>query len=277
MKNIDEILKKAKPEVPELPKYFAQNILQKINEQSLSIAPQKVLKSKNNWFYFTIGILLLGLALVSTNNAIFEVQMSGSLELLSFGTQYTTDFMQYLPLDMIVPTLLIISISSWLLWRSHLIKRGVAIIVAGSFLVTSVGGSALAATSINEQIQSRVINEKSDIPVISWFYKERARYHMKHPEIQMGKVIEKNSDYVVILNPYGETQKIHLPSGMEVKLGQYIRLNGKSRNGEFEAKAMQHCNPTRVGKYFSGMGEMMKNGMKGKMMKHHQMMHGRSN
>jgi len=271
MKNIDEILKKSKPEVPELPISFSSDVLLKIKEQGLTISSQKMTSPIVNWFSFIIGLGLLMVALLTTNNAIYEVQMSGSLELLSFGTQYVSDFAKYLPLDIIIPSLLITAISSWLLVRSHMIKRGVALIVAGSFLVTSVGGSALASTSINSKIQASVIKEKIEIPIISWFYKERARYHMKHNSVQVGQVIEQNKHFVLIKDPYGQTQKIYLPGGMKVTPGQYIRMNGQVIENGFKATIMQHCNPTSTGKYFMHMG-MMSNEMNGNMMKHHRQM-----
>jgi hypothetical protein len=181
-----------------LPDDFSQKVIFKINEQGLFINPKNTRKLAANWFYFVFGILLLVFALITANKAIFEVQMSGSLELLSFGTQYTSDFINYLPIDIILPVMLITAFSSWLLWRSNFIKRSVALIVVGSFLVTSAGGSALATTSINRQIQENIINEQTYIPIISWFYKERARYHMQHTNIQVGQVIERTNAFALI-------------------------------------------------------------------------------
>ena len=162
MKSIDDILRKAKSEVPELSERFSTNVLLKIKEQELTILPQKIIRSQINWFSLIIGIGLLMIALMITNNAIFEIQMSGSLELLSFGTQYLSDFTKYLPLDIIIPSLFITAISAWLLVRSRMIKRGVTLVVAGSFLVTTIGGSALAATSLNGKIQASIIKEKTN-------------------------------------------------------------------------------------------------------------------
>ena len=272
MKSIDDILRKAKSEVPELSERFSTNVLLKIKEQELTILPQKIIRSQINWFSLIIGIGLLMIALMITNNAIFEIQMSGSLELLSFGTQYLSDFTKYLPLDIIIPSLFITAISAWLLVRSRMIKRGVTLVVAGSFLVTTIGGSALAATSLNGKIQASIIKEKTNIPIISWFYKERARYHMKHDRVQVGQVIEQNSQFVLIKDPYGKTQKIYLPIGMKVTPGQFIRMNGQVIENGFKAAIMQHCNPTSAGKYVMHMGMMMPNEMNGNMMEHHRHM-----
>lgn len=283
MKNIDDILKRSKPEVPDLPEEFSKDILLKINELGLEIAPRKTVKSVVNWINLIAGALFLILALLITNTAIFEVQMSGSLELLSFGSRFTADFAGYLPLDMIIPTLVIVAISSWLLWRSHMVKRGIALIAAGSIIVTSVGGTALAATDINRKIQSHIFEKETDIPVISWFFKERAKYHLNHPHFQMGQVTDQKKDHVLITDPYGNTQKIYLPGGMSVQKGQYIRLTGNFSEDGFHGNLMQHCNPSRVGKYFShremmknmmGPKMMMQKGMMNKgMMKRYQMMH----
>ena len=276
MNNIDELLKKSKPEVPNLPEAFSQKIILKIKEQNLEIKPVGFSQSESKWISLIAGTLLMLLALIFMNNAIFEVQMSGSLELLSFGTKYAIDFANYLPLDMILATLLIIGGSTWLLWKSHLIKQGIALIAAGSFLVSSIGGSALAATRVNERIQSEVIKQENTIPIISWFYKERARFHMDHPNVLMGKVIEQTDNSIIIQDPRGKTVKIRLPSGTRVQTGQYLRLDGKQVNDGFLANVMQYCNPTTAGRYFSHMG-MNPHKMNKKMMEHHQMMHGEDN
>lgn len=275
MNNIDEILKKSKPDVPILPEAFSQKVILKIKAQNLAIKPAVTSKPESKWISLIGGLLLMLLALIFMNNTIFEVQMSGSLELLSFGTKYATDFANYLPLDMISATLLIIGGSSWLLWKSHMIKQGIALIAAGSFLVSSIGGSALATTSVNERIQSEVINQENAIPIISWFYKERARFHMDHPNVVMGKVIEQKDNSIIIQDPNGKTVKITLPSGTRVQTGQYLRLDGNQVNDGFQANAMQHCNPITAGKYFSHMG-MGQHRMNKKMMRHHRMMHGGS-
>jgi hypothetical protein len=276
MKNIDEIIKNSKPEVPILPEDFGQNIILKIKEQNLKIKPPVTLQPGSQWISLISGILLMLIALIFANNTIFEVQMNGSLELLSFGTKYATDFTNYLPLDMISITLLILGGSTWLLWKSHMLKQGIALIAAGSFLVSSIGGSALAATRVNERIQSEVIKQENTIPIISWFYKERARFHMDHPNVLMGKVIEQKDNSITIQDPRGKTVKIILPGGTRVQNGQYLRLDGKQVKDEFLANVMQHCNPTTASRYFSHMG-MGPHKMNKKMMKHHQMMHGEDN
>ena len=271
MKNIDEILKKTKPDVPNLPDTFSQKVILKIKTQNLEIKPAGIIKPESKWISLIAGTLLMLLALIFMNNTIFEVQMSGSLELLSFGTKYASDFANYLPLDMIFVTFLILSGSTWLLWKSNMIKQGIALIAAGSFLVSSIGGSALAATSVNERIQSEVINQENTIPIISWFYKERARFHMEHPNVIMGKVIDQKNNSIIIQDPNGKTVKIMLPSGTRVQTGQYLRLDGNQEDDGFQANVMQHCNPITAGKYFSHMG-MGQHRMNKKMMKHHRMM-----
>jgi hypothetical protein len=273
MKNIDEILKKSKPEVPNLPDAFSQKVILKIKTQNLEIKPAGINIPESKWISLIAGTLLMLLALIFMNNTIFEVQMSGSLELLSFGTKYASDFANYLPLDMIFATLLILSGSTWLLWKSYMIKQGIALIAAGSFLVSSIGGSALAATRVNEKIQSKIIKQENTIPIISWFYKERARFHMDHPNVLMGKVIEQTDNSIIIQDPRGKTVKITLPSGTRVKIGQYLRLDGNQVNDGFLANVMQHCNPKVASRYFSHMG-MGPHRMNKKMMENHRMMHG---
>ncbi len=280
MKSIDDILKEAKPEVPVLSENFSRSVMSKIDELGLEIAPAKTFGPSINWISLFSGALCLIMALLITNMAIFEVQMGGALELLSFGSRFAIDFVSYLPLDMIVPTLLIIGISTYLLWHSHAFKRHVAAIAAGSLIVSSAGGTALAATDFNTAIQSRVIRETYHIPVVSWFFKERAQYRLHHPHFQMGEVVERRKDHVLIEDPYGKMQKIFLPAGKTAEKGQYIRLTGDLAEDGFFGHDMQHCNPVRVGKYFSHMDMMMKGKrrggtMNGNMMERGHMMHGR--
>ena len=55
MNNIDELLKKSKPEVPNLPEAFSQKIIIKIKEQNLEIKPAGILQSESKWISLFSG------------------------------------------------------------------------------------------------------------------------------------------------------------------------------------------------------------------------------
>jgi hypothetical protein len=272
MRNIDDIIKLARPEVPPLSDDFSQITIQKIQIWTLKEKNKVGSNPKFQWTYVFIGILLLISALVLTNNAIFEVKMNGSLEMVSLGSAFFVDATSYIPFDLLVPVLLMTFLSSWLLWRSRLIKKSIALIVTSCFLVTSVGGTALAATGLNEQIQNKVVKIKNEIPIISRFYRNRAIYLVEHPNFQMGQVIELKAKQATIKTPHGELIKIFLPKNISVITGQYFRFSGQKIDEGFQVKRLQHCNSERGGRYFTHM-ENMEGHMGKKMQQHHIKMH----
>jgi hypothetical protein len=272
MKNLDDLIKQAKPEVPVLPDDFSQKTLAYIQNWELIEKKQIQSTSKYQWGHIFSGVILLISALIFTNNAIFEIQMNGSLEMLSLGSDFIVGAIRYFPFDLVIPVLLMTTLASWLLWRSRLIKKSITTIVTGCFLVTSVGGTALASTNLNEQIQDKVVKNKNEIPLISQFYRNRAIFLVKHPNFQMGRVIEHKGKRITIKTPHGELIDIFLPKDTTVIQGKYFRFSGQKTDTGFQVNRLQHCNSKRGDRYFTHM-EKMKEHMGEKMQEHHKKMH----
>ena len=91
MKKLEDILKAAKPAVPDLPLDFSERVMSEIENIDLGTVPMNAARQSVNWKQLAGGILLLVLALAIVNNIVFEVQMNGSMELLYFGTQFLKD------------------------------------------------------------------------------------------------------------------------------------------------------------------------------------------
>ena len=273
MKKLEDILKAAKPAVPDLPQDFSERVMSEVRKINLATAPLIAAKQRINWKQLTAGILLLLLSLVIVNNIVFEVQMNGSVELLYFGTQFLKDIFAYFPFDLVIPAIIVTGLSSWLMWNSKVLKRGIAAIIIGSYLTTTFGGAALAATGINEQIQAAIIEEKRDWPLLSWYFKERARYFIDIPNFKMGRVEKLEGRFIWIMDPHGNKTKLELPVGMQVRKGQIISMTGVKSGDHFRVSTGRHCNQGSAGRYFHHMSTMNR-GMDEKMRKHHRRMQG---
>ena len=271
MKKLDDILKAARPVVPDLPIGFSKRVMSEIEKIDTVKIPVMSLSQHVKWRQLAGGVALLVLSLLIVNHIVFEIQMNGSVEMLYFGTQFLKDVFTYLPFDLIIPAFIVTGLSSWLMWNSKALKRGIAAIIIGSYLTTSFGGAALAATSINEKIQSAVIKENEDWPLVSWFFKERARFFINHPNFRMGRVEQSEGRFAWIIDPHGNKQKIELPASMRVQKGQIISMAGVASGDLFRASVGRHCSQGRAGKYFHHL-PMMHNGMNQNMGGHHRMM-----
>ncbi|MFH2132950.1 MAG: hypothetical protein ABIK68_21405 [bacterium] len=271
MKKLDDILRAAKPAVPDLPEDFSQRVMSRIEKLDPVAAPVIAARPPVRWTPLLGGLLLLALSLITVNNIVFEIQMNGSLEMLYFGTRFLKDVLTYIPFDLIVPALIVTALASWLMWHSNAFKRGIAAILLGSFLTTTFGGAALAATGINDRIQSVIIQEEREWPLVSWFFKERARYFVDHPNFRMGRVENTDGPFAWIIDPRGGKSRIELPAGMRVREGQIVSLTGVASGGLFRVNSGHHCNPGRAGRYFHHMS-MMDTDMNKNMREHHRMM-----
>ena len=287
MKNLEDRIKATKPSVPEVSPDFSRRVLSQIDELGLTVQPIRALSLFLQWLRLIAGVIFLVIGLVTVNNFIFEIRMNGSLEMLYFGTAFLNDMLRYIPWDTFLPALLITGFASWLVWNSHLVKRGIAVTIAACYLVTGIGGVALANSGMNEQLQAQILREKREWPLVSWFYKERARFFVRHPNFNMGQVVQSNSTSALVVDPYGNRLKIVLPPHTVVKKGQFLRLRGEglrpgieARQAVFKATDVHFCGPGKVGRYFQG-ANMMSGHMKGGMMRHrtedgvmrHRMMH----
>jgi len=254
----EEILKSAKPPVPELPPNFSTRVMSEISQlEAKSIGLQT--RTRVGLGSFTIACLLLLLSLLTFNSILFEIQMNGSLELLSFGTQFLSDIFGYIPFDLIIPTVLVVALASRMMWVSKVFKKGVAAVIISSYLITGLGGAALAATNVNKRIQKTLTTGKIDWPLISWFYKERARYQVKHPNFNMGQVEKLSDGFVWIVDPNGRTIKVKLPEGQAVEKGQFIRIVGSVDKGLFKGNNMNFCHPVNAQRYYHHMPMMHQN------------------
>ncbi|MBU2646502.1 hypothetical protein KKI24_17470 [bacterium] len=271
MKKLDDILRAAKPAVPDLPEDFSQQVMSRIEKLDPVAAPVIRARQPVRWTPLLGGLLLLSLSLITVNNVVFEIQMNGSLEMLTFGTRFLKDVLTYIPFDLILPALIVTTLASWLMWHSNAFKRGIAAILLGSFLTTTFGGAALAATGINDRIQRVIIQEEREWPLVSWFFKERARYFVDHPNFRMGRVEKTEGLFVWIIDPRGRTSRIELPAGMQVREGQIVSLTGVASGDLFRVNSGHHCNPGRAGRYFHHMS-MMNAEMNENMREHHRMM-----
>jgi hypothetical protein len=270
---LDDILKSARPSVPELPPKFSERVMSEIGRlEAKSIGSQT--RSRSSLFNFIFACLLLLVGLLAFNSILFVIRMNGSLELLSFGTRFLADIFSYIPFDLIIPAVLIVALASRMIWASQAFKKGVATVILGSYVVTGVGGAALATTGVNERIQKTLIEDKRDWPVISWLYKERARYHVKHPNFNMGQVEKLSDGFAWIVDPNGKKIKIRLPEGQTVRKGQFIRLVGSVDNGLFQGHDMNFCHPVNAQRYYQHMPMMHRNMMMDMkdMREHHGMM-----
>ena len=256
MKKLEDILKAAKPAVPDLPKDFCERVMSEVRKIDPATAPLMSARQRVNWKQLAGGVLLLLLSLVIVNNIVFEVQMNGSVELLYFGTRFLKDIVVYFPFDLVIPAAVATGLSSWLMWNSKVLKRGIAAVVIGSYLTTGFGGAALAATGINEQIHTAIIKEKRDLPLLSWYFKERVRYFIDLPDFKMGRVEKSDGRFVWIVDPHGKKSKIELTTDMKVRKGQIISLAGTESGDLFRVNIGHHCNPGRAGRYFHHMSLM---------------------
>jgi len=270
---LDDILKSAGPSVPKLPPNFSERVMSEIGQlEAVSIRSHS--RSHVGLFNFIIACLLLLVGLLAVNSVLFEIRMNGSLELLSFGTRFLADIFDYIPFDLIIPAVLIVALASRMIWASKAFKKGVAAVILGSYVVTGVGGAALAATGVNERIRKTLIEDNRDWPVISWLYQERARYHVKHPNFNMGQVEKLSDGLAWIVDPNGKKIKVRLPEGQTVQKGQFIRLVGSVDNGLFKGHDMNFCHPVNAQRYYHHMPMMHRNMMMHMkdMKKHHKMM-----
>jgi hypothetical protein len=276
MSDIEEKIKGTKSKVPQLSTDFSQRVLSQIEELESVIQPWG---RGLHWIKLLFGLALLIIGLVAVNNSAFELRMNGSLEMLYFGTQFLNDMLKYIPWDIILPALLITGIASWLIWNSHLVKRGIALTIAVCYLVTGVGGVALANSGMNEQLQTQIVTTDKEWPLLSWFYKERARFFVRHPNFNMGQVVQSDDRSALVVDPYGNELRVMLPPQTVVKNGQYLRIRGEKGGKAFMATDVHFCGAGSVGRYFNRVGmmpdHMNKNRLNRGMMRQHRMMHRR--
>lgn len=263
MIDLENLLRKARPDVPDLPDEFNSTVMQRIAKLDVPTEPVPI-RDPFSGIQLGIGLLALIIATLLFNYNTYEILMNGSLELLFFGRQYILDFIRYLPWDLIVSSLLLTLLSAWLLRRSGMIKRGIASLALISYLVTGVGGSALAAAGFNDQIEAALSETKESWSWLKILRHSRARQFIHHPHMKLGKVEKLTNGEAEIITPNGASLRIQMPPGTDVEVGQYVRASGIDIQSTFSAEKVHICNPSRVNRYFGQM--------KHHHHRHHQMM-----
>jgi hypothetical protein len=141
----------------------------------------------------------------------------------------------------------------WLIWKSAVLKIGIVGLMSISFILIGAGGAALAVTGINEAIQNRVIESQAEFQVISWFYKQRVRNNLNHPNFHMGRILITQDNHTQLLAPTGKRTPITLPEKTGLKEGGYVRLLGKPGPEGFEVKQYQQAQSSMTEQYFCYM------------------------
>ncbi len=301
MDNLEKRIKSSKPEAPELSENFSNRVMRGIEGLTI-LSPAKPLR----WIWIIGGAIPLTLAALFGSYSFYETSTNGSVELLYFGTRFLNDVWQYLPLDLILFFSLFATLSSWLFWKSRLLKVGVVGVTAGCWLIAGIGGAALAVSGFNEKAGETLEADRKEWPWLSDFYRRRARYFVSHPHFRMGKIVAKEDGFVWVETPRGEKIKVFPPptlsgvyhppppSGVftpppnvdkvnmpgqdgqaaleELRVGQFLRIKGKPKDGVFHAERMHRCEGRRFGRYFRRMGRG--HGMRRRMGRGHEMRRG---
>lgn len=251
MNRIDDLLRAVKPPVPELPEGFSEKLMQRIEQENITInsTADETVKRR---FRLITGLATLVLAILLFSYNTYELRMNGSLELLFFGTSYLLDFLGYLPWDLILASLLMTAFSVWMINRSRMLKRGVVVTAIISYLLTGVGGAALASVGLNDRIEAGIAKQEKTWPWVRIFHHHRATEFIKHPNFRMGRVEATANGTARVLTPHGETVQVRLPPDSTIRKGQIIRISGNRTDAVFSARRVHVCNPRRVMRYFAG-------------------------
>lgn len=268
MHDLEKQLRLFKPKVPELRSDFSERVQLGIDE--LQFQPYKAPLAFSRWAKIGVGVSLLVSCLLLIDYIIFAMQMSGGLELLSFGLGYMRDTLNYLPLNLIVLTFVMTAGAAWVFQNSKFLKLKFLKMAFGSYLVVGTGGVALAASGVNEQIQSWAINKDAQKTILSQLFLSHTKYKVRHNHFRMGQVLSKiNDQNLWIINPRGEKVKVSMPAHGQFKVGEYIKFSGDTIKGEFQAQEFRRCGPSTINRLFHHMknhnhhnpGMMKKHGM----------------
>ncbi len=248
----DKLLKSAKHNTPPLPVNFSATLMKEIDKRKLVIKQVKksVLKNAVN-LILSILTVLTGIILI--NAVIFEIKMNGSLELLNFENEFILDFLSQVPYDLIFYSAAFI-IGGILFLRTNERLQQIAITNLSIIVViiSGIGGTALANSGVNENLQELELQGEINIPLMHHFYVNRARYDLAHNNVMIGLVKKVSENTAFIETPSGENINILLPEGTNVKQGEYIRIKGtKNSLNAFNAEIIQHCNSEKIRKYYN--------------------------
>ncbi len=265
MGSLDDRIKAAKPLAPALPGDFATRVMTEIDRRGL--VPAKP-RPWQRWLPAGAAAVLLAAAAMLVNAAVFELRMNGSLELLYFGQRFVGDFLTRVPYDLLGAVLIAGGGAGWLLARARTMRVRLAWLLALSYGISGAGGAALAASGLNERLQTGVVEEGWDWPLLGPFYGRRAHYARPHHRFRMGRVLALQAGVVELLTPGGDTLQVHVPPGFNVRPGEHLRLRGDAVAGRFFAREAQRFQPHHAQRYFHHMrgpmgrpmGPMMRGG-----------------
>lgn len=252
MNDIDQLLKSAKSSVPNLPENFDDRVMSRISEEGIVVqSGSPAIVNRRTGFSFGIFVWIIAIIVFSYN--FYEIKMNGTLELLYFGTRFLGSFLGNLPWDLLLVSLILTALSAWILKKSGYIKKGIALTLLASYLVTGVGGTALAATGLNNSIEAGIQARRSEWPWLNLFYNERATEFIHHPNFKMGRVDNINNGTIIVITPHGDRIQIQLPRNARVEKGQILRISGEEAQDFFRAQKIHICKPDRVMRYFDHM------------------------
>jgi hypothetical protein len=249
VKGIDKLIKSAKPAVPNLPEGFGRSVIDRINSEGITIQSRGV-SSLQRKTGFGFGVFAWVTAIILFSYTYYELRMNGSIELLYFGTRFLGSFLGNLPWDLISASMVLATLSAWMIKRSGFLKKGIALTIVVSYLVTGVTGAALATTGLNDQIEGGIEAKQADWPWLKVFRNERAAKFIHHPNFKMGKVESITNRNIIVVTPNGEQLQIQLPKNTRVQIGQVLRISGQEEQNLFQAQKVHVCNPSRVMRYF---------------------------
>lgn len=263
MKDLENRLRWIKPAVPDLPADFSDRVMTAI--EALDASPSLIRQRTRRGGALAGGVLLLLLGAVLANSALFEIKMSGAVEMLAFGRRLLGPAFSLLPMDLIIASLMATGLAALLLRYSRFLRTALWRVVIGSYLFTAISGTSMAASNLNEQLQRNVLTSEESWPLVSRFYEDRARYQADHPRFRMGRVIKRQGNIAWLETPQGKRVTVRLSPSSEIALGDYLRAIGEIHAGTFEIEKYQPCHPRRVERYWCHMD------MGGGNMMHHRM------
>jgi len=270
LSDLEKKLKSAKATAPRLPSDFSAKVMDQIHQQGLS--PHS--NTSRALLRRFAGVVSLMLALLVSNWLLYEVRMNGSSEMLHFGTRFLSEFISDMPYDLLGIVLLLGLLSGWLLngvaggrflpalmnpTRNGFMRAAASWIVA-SYLISGLGGTALAFTGINEQMQGLAVRGELSLPWVGDFYRHRAMFRRHHPGLRLGQIKNLQNNRVILISPEGEEFEAMLPQGFKGGEGDHLRMAGVLSGRVFQAEEVQVCDQRRTGRYFrhmEGMGKMM--------------------
>jgi hypothetical protein len=253
MKDLDKLLKAAKPAVPELSVNFSEKLMSQLEQVEISMKPELTQATKQKHAMFWIAVSMQLIALFIFNNSIFEIQSSGSLEVFHFGLNFIPVFIKYLPFDIILLAIVLTGFSSILWQRSRMTQRRLTKIVVATYLITGVGGTAVAATGINSRIKSNLLRSAGSNSVVASYYQTRTVFCLDHPEFLIGRVINQNNSKFWVITPEGRKIEIKQPPLSKISVGQYLCLHGIMEKDHFNIKLINYCDSSHMEGYFASL------------------------